>query len=128
MRNIRLDICYDGTRYRGWQRLPGKDDTIQGKLETCLSKILGEEIEISGSGRTDAGVHAVGQVANFHCESTMPAEEILAQLRQYLPEDIGISRCKDCSPGFMPGSMPRKRPTAIPFGTAKTPMYLTGSI
>ena len=47
MRNIRLDICYDGTRYRGWQRLPGKDDTIQGKLETCLSKILGEEIEIS---------------------------------------------------------------------------------
>ena len=100
MRNIRLDICYDGTRYRGWQRLPGKDDTIQGKLETCLSKILGEEIEISGSGRTDAGVHAVGQVANFHCESTMPAEEILAQLRQYLPEDIGISRCKDCSPRF----------------------------
>ena len=100
MRNIRLDICYDGTRYRGWQRLPGKDDTIQGKLETCLSKILGEEIEISGSGRTDAGVHAVGQVANFHCESTMPAEDILSQLRQYLPEDIGISRCNDCSPRF----------------------------
>ena len=73
MRNIRLDICYDGSRYRGWQRLPGKDDTIQGKLESCLSKILGEEIEISGSGRTDAGVHAVGQVANFHCESIMPA-------------------------------------------------------
>lgn len=100
MRNVRLDICYDGTRYRGWQRLPGKDDTIQGKLETCLSRILGEEIEISGSGRTDAGVHAQGQVANFHCESTMPCEEILRQLRQYLPEDIGIFVCKDVSERF----------------------------
>ena len=100
MRNIRLDICYDGTRYRGWQRLPGKDDTIQGKLETTLSRILGEEIEISGSGRTDAGVHARGQVANFHCQSAMPCEELLRQLRQYLPEDIGILSCKDCSPRF----------------------------
>ena len=100
MRNIRLDICYDGTRYRGWQRLPGKDDTIQGKLETALSRILGEPIEISGSGRTDAGVHAQGQVANFHCESQLPCGEILSQLRRYLPEDIGILRCKDVSERF----------------------------
>ena len=100
MRNLRLDICYDGTRYRGWQRLPGKDDTIQGKLETTLSRILGEEIEISGSGRTDAGVHAKGQVANFHCESTMKAEEILLKLRMYLPEDIGIYSCRDVSERF----------------------------
>lgn len=100
MRNMRLDICYDGTRYRGWQRLPGKDDTIQGKLETALSRILGETIEISGSGRTDAGVHAQGQVANFHCESTLPAPEILDALRRYLPGDIGIYSCKDVSPRF----------------------------
>ena len=100
MRNIRLDICYDGTRYRGWQRLPGKDDTLQGKLETALSRILEEPIEISGSGRTDAGVHARGQVANFHTESTMSAAEILANLRRYLPEDIGIYSCKDVSPRF----------------------------
>ena len=100
MRNLRLDICYDGSRYRGWQRLPGTDNTIQGKIEQCLSRILGEAIEISGSGRTDAGVHALGQVANFHCESTMPASEILAQLRRYLPEDIGIYSCKDVSPRF----------------------------
>ena len=100
MRNLRLDICYDGTRYRGWQRLPGVDATIQGKLETALSRILEEPIEISGSGRTDAGVHALRQVANFHCNSTMPAEEILLQLRRYLPEDIGIYSCKDCSPRF----------------------------
>ena len=100
MRNLRLDICYDGTRYRGWQRLPGKDDTIQGKLETALSRILNETIEISGSGRTDAGVHARGQVANFHCESTMTAPEILENLRRYLPEDIGIYSCKEVSPRF----------------------------
>ena len=100
MRNLRLDICYDGTRYRGWQRLPGKDDTIQGKLETTLSRILGEPIEISGSGRTDAGVHAKHQIANFHCDTAMTAEEILEQLRRYLPEDIGIHSCKDVSPRF----------------------------
>lgn len=100
MRNLRLDLCYDGTRYRGWQRLPGKDDTIQGKLETTLSRILGEQIEVSGSGRTDAGVHAKRQVANFHCESTMSAEEILVQLRRYLPEDIGIYSCREVSQRF----------------------------
>ena len=100
MRNLRLDICYDGTRYRGWQRLTGTDNTIQGKIETALSRILGETIEISGSGRTDAGVHARGQVANFHCDSSMSSQEILAQLRRYLPEDIGIYSCKDCSDRF----------------------------
>ena len=100
MRNLRLDICYDGTRYRGWQRLSGSDATIQGKIEQCLSRILGEPIEISGSGRTDAGVHAKGQVANFHCNSTVPSEQILGELRRYLPEDIGIYSCKDCSPRF----------------------------
>ena len=100
MRNLRLDICYDGTRYRGWQRLPGREDTIQGKLETALSRILGEPIEISGSGRTDAGVHAKGQVASFHCESPMPPAEILANLRRYLPEDIGIYSCREVSCRF----------------------------
>ena len=100
MRNLRLDICYDGTRYRGWQRLSGVENTIQGKLEQTLSRILGEEIEISGSGRTDAGAHAMGQVANFHCESQMPPDEILSQLRRYLPEDIGIYSCREVSGRF----------------------------
>ncbi len=100
MRNLRLDICYDGTRYRGWQRLSGREDTIQGKIETALSRILGEEIEISASGRTDAGVHSQGQVVNFHCESSMEPQEILGNLRRYLPEDIGIYSCKDVSPRF----------------------------
>ena len=100
MRNLRLDICYDGTRYRGWQRLSNTDNTIQGKIESALSRILEEQIEISGSGRTDAGVHAVGQVANFHYSGTMPASQILAQLRRYLPEDIGIYSCRDVSVRF----------------------------
>lgn len=100
MRNLRLNICYDGTRYRGWQRLSGVDHTIQGKLEQILSRILGENIEISGSGRTDAGAHARGQVANFRCESDMPCAEILSQLRRYLPEDIGIYSCQDVHPRF----------------------------
>lgn len=100
MRNIRLDICYDGTRYRGWQRLSNTDNTIQAKLESALSRILDEPIEISGSGRTDAGTHAKMQVANFHCNSTMPCDEILQQLRRYLPEDIGIYSCKNVSPRF----------------------------
>lgn len=97
---MRLDICYEGTRYRGWQRLPNSDNTIQGKLERTLSRILDEEIEITGSGRTDAGVHAKGQVANFHCRSDMPAQQILLQLRRYLPQDVGIYSVRDVSERF----------------------------
>ena len=100
MRNLRLDLCYDGTRYAGWQRLGGAANTLQGKLEQTLSRILGEEISVSGSGRTDAGVHALGQVANFHCHSQLPAGEILAGLRRYLPEDIGIYSCREVPEGF----------------------------
>jgi len=100
MRNLRLDICYDGTRYRGWQRLSNTDNTIQAKLETALSRILGESVEITGSGRTDAGTHARCQVVNFHCHSQMPCTEILQQLRRYLPEDIGIYSCRNVSERF----------------------------
>ena len=100
MRNLRLEICYDGTRYKGWQRLAGEDNTIQGKLEKTLSRILGETVEVSGSGRTDAGAHALGQVANFHCRSAMSCESILSQLRRYLPEDIGIYSCQEVPERF----------------------------
>lgn len=100
MRNLRLDICYEGTRYRGWQRLANTDNTIQAKLEQTLSRILGEEITVSASGRTDAGTHAIGQVVSFHCTSTMPCGEILLALRRYLPEDIGIYSCKNASERF----------------------------
>ncbi|MCD7859055.1 MAG: tRNA pseudouridine(38-40) synthase TruA [Firmicutes bacterium] len=100
MRTLRLDLCYDGTRYRGWQRLPDTENTIQGKLENALSRILGEPVEISGSGRTDAGAHALHQIASFSCHSTLPPEEIAAQLNRYLPEDIGIHSCREASGRF----------------------------
>lgn len=100
MRNLRLDICYDGTRYKGWQRLSGSDNTIQAKLEQTLSRMLDEPIEVSASGRTDAGTHAVGQVVNFHCRSTMACEDILSGLRMYLPEDIGVYSCRNVSERF----------------------------
>lgn len=100
MRNLRLDICYEGTRYRGWQRLSGTDNTIQTKIEQTLSRILDESITVSASGRTDAGTHAKRQVVSFHCNSSMPCDEILSQLRRYLPEDIGIYSCKNVSERF----------------------------
>lgn len=100
MRNLRLDICYDGTRYKGWQRLSGSENTIQAKLEQTLSRLLEETIEVSGSGRTDGGTHAKLQVVSFHCNSAMTCEEILSGLRMYLPEDIGVYSCKNVSPRF----------------------------
>lgn len=100
MRNLRLDLCYDGTRYKGWQRLSNSDQTIQGKLETVLSRMLCEDVEVTGSGRTDAGTHAMDQVANFHCTSDMSCEEILNGLRMFLPEDVGVYSCKNVSPRF----------------------------
>ena len=100
MRNLRLELCYDGTKYKGWQRLPSGGLTIQEKLETTLSRLLGEDIEVSASGRTDAGTHALKQVVNFHCHSNMTSDQILAGLRMYLPEDIGVYSCKDVSERF----------------------------
>lgn len=88
--NYKLLVSYDGSRYRGWQRLGNSDMTIQGKLEYVLSRMTGTPVEVIGSGRTDAGVHAVGQVANFHCRTELTCTEILAYLKKYLPEDIGI--------------------------------------
>lgn len=90
MRNFKLLLCYDGTRYRGWQRLGNTDATIQWKLETVLSRMAEHPVEVIGSGRTDAGVHALGQVANFHCRTDRTCQQILEYLRQYLPEDIGV--------------------------------------
>lgn len=100
MRNIRLLLQYEGTRYQGWQRQTSSDNTIQGKLETLLGKMCQESVELSASGRTDAGVHAVGQVANFHTNSTMSTEEMLAYCNKYLPEDIAVVEVSEAAPRF----------------------------
>ena len=89
--NYRMEIQYDGTRYYGWQRLD-KFETVQGKIEDVLSRLIGHKIEINGAGRTDAGVHAQGQVANFKVSCDKTENEILGYLNKYLPEDIRITK------------------------------------
>ncbi len=100
MRNFKLILQYEGTRYQGWQRQESTDNTIQGKLEALLSKMTGQKVEIQGSGRTDAGVHALGQVANFHADTQMEPEEILDYMNRYLPEDIGVIAVEEVSERF----------------------------
>lgn len=99
-RNIRCIIAYDGSRYQGWQRLKNSDQTIQGKIEQVLSKMTGESIQIIGSGRTDAGVHARRQVCNFHTGCQKPVEQIRGYMNRYLPEDIVIVQATEVGERF----------------------------
>lgn len=100
MRNIKLTIEYDGTRYLGWQRLGDSDKTIQGKIENILTQITRSKIEIIGSGRTDAGTHARGQIANFKTDSKMALSEMIESLNRYLPQDIVVKKIEDVSERF----------------------------
>ncbi len=100
MQNYKLTLCYDGTRYKGWQRQGNTDNTIQAKMEALLSRLLGQEVEIAASGRTDAGVHARAQVCSFRAETDMPIEIMLTKLRQFAPEDIGVVSLETAAPRF----------------------------
>ena len=100
MRNFKIVLQYDGTRYQGWQRQVSTDNTIQGKLEALLSKMCGTSVEIQGAGRTDAGVHAYGQVANFHIDTDKTAAEVMEYMNMYLPEDISVICCKEVPQRF----------------------------
>ncbi|MDE5907284.1 MAG: tRNA pseudouridine(38-40) synthase TruA [Lachnospiraceae bacterium] len=100
MRNFKMILQYEGTRYQGWQKQENTEHTIQGKLEALLSKMTGQKIEVQGSGRTDAGVHALGQVANFHADTEMHAGEIMEYMNTYLPEDIAVISLKEVSERF----------------------------
>ena len=95
MRNFKIILQYDGTRYQGWQRQISTDNTIQGKIEALLSKMCDVPVEIQGAGRTDAGVHAYGQVANFHIDTDKSAKEVMEYMNAYLPEDISVIRCEE---------------------------------
>lgn len=91
MRNIELVIEYDGSRYNGWQKQKNsKAVTIQEKIEDVLEKMEGEKIEVIGAARTEAGVHAYGQIANFKTNTSMKLYEIKYYLNRYLPQDIAI--------------------------------------
>ena len=94
MKRVRLVVAYDGTAYSGWQLQPGVR-TIEGELNRCLSELLGEKIQVIGASRTDAGVHALCNIAVFDTKARIPGEKISYALNQRLPEDIRIrSSCE----------------------------------
>lgn len=88
--NFKLTIQYDGTRYDGWQRQGNTDNTLQGRLEGVLSRMVGKPVEIQGAGRTDAGVHARGQVASVHLPEGYTPQKVQNYLNRYLPEDVAV--------------------------------------
>lgn len=101
MKRIKLVVAYDGTCYHGWQVQPNAI-TVEGVLNQALSELLGEEIMVAGTSRTDAGVHAYGNVAIFDSETRIPGEKISYALNQRLPEDIVIQSSEEVSIDFHP--------------------------
>ncbi|MEA1948015.1 MAG: tRNA pseudouridine(38-40) synthase TruA [Thermodesulfobacteriota bacterium] len=99
LKNFKITIEYDGTAYHGWQR-QADDRTIQGEIEKALMTITGNKVTLTGAGRTDAGVHAFGQVANFHCRTALDPGVFLKGLNSLLPKDIVITRCTQVSVKF----------------------------
>lgn len=100
MQNYKLTLCYDGSRYSGWQRQGNTPNTLQARLEALLSRLLEQPVELAASGRTDAGVHARMQVCSFKARTALPCPELLARLRGFLPEDIGALALEEAPPGF----------------------------
>ena len=98
--NYRMTLQYEGTKYNGWQKQGNTPNTIQAKLEAILQKLDGTEVEVRGSGRTDAGVHAMGQVASFALEHPLAAGEVMTYINQYLPRDIAVVALEEAEPRF----------------------------
>ncbi len=101
MRIIRLTLEYDGGDYHGWQLQPGVP-TIQGVLEEAIKKLSGEEVRVKAAGRTDAGVHALGQVASFETKLALSAGKIASALNALLPKDIAVLEAEEALPSFHP--------------------------
>ena len=99
MRNIKLTIEYDGKEFNGWQKQPNKLN-IQGTIEQAIKTITGEEVELNASGRTDAGVHALGQVANFKTNSNIPIEKIAIAINSNLKKSIRILKAEEVEERF----------------------------
>ncbi len=101
MKRVMLTVAYDGTNYKGWQLQPN-GETIESVLNRCLSELTGEEIAVIGASRTDAGVHAKGNIAVFDTMSRIPGDKFSYALNQRLPEDIRICGSKDVALDFHP--------------------------
>ena len=99
MKNIKLTIEYDGKEFNGWQKQPNKLN-IQGEIERAIKEITGEEVELIGSGRTDAGVHSLGQVANFKTNSNLPIEKFAIALNTKLKQSIRIKKSEEVDERF----------------------------
>lgn len=99
MKNIKLIIEYDGKEYSGWQK-QNNSKTIQETIEKAINKATGEKVELIGSSRTDAGVHARGMVANFNTDSTIPPEKFREAVNRNLPDDIAIIKSEEVSAEF----------------------------
>ncbi len=100
MQNYKLTIQYDGTRYNGWQRQGNTDNTIQGKLNETIGRYLNEEVDLAASGRTDAGVHALAQVANFKTSKYFDKDKFLGEVNSFLPQDIRITAVESVDERF----------------------------
>ena len=100
MRTYKLTIAYDGSRYQGWQRQATTDNTLQFVLEWSIGKLVGYRVHVDGSGRTDAGVHARGQVASVKLSKLYDTKELKDSLNRYLPEDIRIVKVELVKNGF----------------------------
>jgi tRNA pseudouridine38-40 synthase len=108
IRNFKLVLAYDGAGFMGWQIQPGVR-TVQETLESSLEKIFDHPVRIIASGRTDTGVHALGQVANFHAESSIPTDGLLRGLNAVLPGDVSVISVTDASPEFHARYMARSK-------------------
>lgn len=100
IKNIAIILQYDGTRYSGWQKQGNTKNTIQSKLENILFNLSSTEIEVHGSGRTDAGVHAFGQTANFKIDTDKSPEELMDCINELLPNDIAVISSREVSSRF----------------------------
>ncbi len=99
MRNIKLTIEYDGKNFAGWQSQPAKI-SVQGEIEKAIEQVTGEKAELNASGRTDAGVHALGQIANFKSNTSIKVEKIPYALNSKLPNSIVIKKAEEVSERF----------------------------
>lgn len=124
VRTIRLVLRYDGAAYHGWQRQPGLD-TIQARLEQAVLQVTGEAAAVHASGRTDAGVHALGQVAHFNTASALPPQVLLRALNASLPEDVAVVESAEAAPGFHARFLARRKTYVYQFvvGRVRDPLW-----
>lgn len=121
MKRVMLTVAYDGTNYHGWQIQPN-GETIESVLNRCLSALLQEKIEVIGASRTDSGVHALGNIAVFDTDTTIPPEKISYALNARLPEDIRIQESKEVAGDFHPRHCDSRKTYEYRIYNARFPM------